>query len=216
MSATMEQATQPQPQPHPRPGEKAPDFRLAAAGGGEIALSDFLGRKNLLMWFSKGLHCPFCRRSMARLSQAYAQFLALDAEVLQITHNTQEEAKLYFRNYKLATPYLCDPDRQVHLRYGIALEQQTISAVAANSVTSCLMVTGDLLLHGQKSPLPVAPIMRMGARFQSPQLVVAADRAGVVRHLWSIGPFDTLPTVAELLAVLEPLRRGPASAGQAG
>jgi hypothetical protein len=169
-------------------------------------LSDYLGRKNLLLWFSKGLHCPFCRRNMARLSQAYAQFLALHAEVLQITHNTQEEAELYFRSYKLATPYLCDPDRQVHLRYGIPLEQQAIGAVAANIVTSCLMVTGDLLTLGQKSPLPVVPVMRMGIRFQSAQLVVAADRAGVVRHVRSIGPFDTLPTVAELLSVLEPLR----------
>ena len=200
---------------HPRLGEKAPDFRLAAAGGGEIALSDYLGRKNLLLWFSKGLHCPFCRRNMARLSQAYPQFQGCDAEILQVTLNTMDEANLYFRNYHLATPYLCDPDRQVHLRYGIALEQQAIGAVAANVVTSCLMVTGDLLLHGQKSPSPVAPVMRMGARFQSPQLVVAADRAGVVRHVQSIGPFDALPTVAELLSVLEPLRHGLASAGQA-
>jgi peroxiredoxin len=151
---------------HPRLGEMAPDFRLAAAGGGEIALSDYLGRKNLLLWFSKGLHCPFCRRNMARLSQAYAQFLALHAEVLQITHNTQEEAELYFRSYKLATPYLCDPDRQVHLRYGIPLEQQAIGAVAANIVTSCLMVTGDLLTLGQKSPYSI-PVGATGRRSRS-------------------------------------------------
>jgi hypothetical protein len=30
----------------------------------------------------------------------------------------------------------------------------------------------------------------------------------VVRYVQQIGPFDTLPTVAELLAVLEPLRGG--------
>src|SRR5262245_21855323 len=106
---------------HPRVGEKAPDFRLAAAGGGEVALSDYLGLKNLLLWFSKGLFCPFCRRNMARLSQVYADFVALDAEVLQITHNTQKEADAYFRNYHLATPYLCDADRCVHLAYGVAL-----------------------------------------------------------------------------------------------
>ena len=174
-------------QSEPKVGEKAPDFRLAAAGGGEIALSDFFGRKNLLLWFSKGLHCPFCRRNMARLSQAYAQFQGSDAEILQITHNTVEEANLYFRSYHLATPYLCDSDRQVHLRYGIALEQQAIGAVAANMVSSCLMVAGDLLLHGQKSPLPVVPIMRMGPRSQSAQMVVATDRAGVVRHVQRIG-----------------------------
>jgi peroxiredoxin len=197
-----------EPTPHAEPtvGAKAPDFRLAAAGGGEIGLADYFGRKSLLLWFSKGLHCPFCRRNMARLSQAYTQFQGCDAEVLQITHNTKEEAALYFRNYHLATPYLCDPDRAVHLRYGIELEQQSVAAVAENMLTSCAMVVGDLLQHGQKSPSPVAPIQRMGVRFQSPQLIVAADREGVVRHVRRIGPSDTLPTVDELLAVLAPLR----------
>jgi peroxiredoxin len=206
----MELATQ----SPPSVGEKAPDFRLPSAGGGEIALSDFGGQKNLLLWFSKGLACPFCRRNMARLSQAYPQFQSSESEILQITHNTVDEASLYFRNYHLATPYLCDPDRQVHLRYGIPLEHQAIGAVVGNTVTSCLMVTGDLLLHGQKSPSPVSLIMRMGPRSQSGQMVVVVDRAGVIRHVQRIGPFDALPTVAELLSLLEPLQSGVQSAGQ--
>ena len=196
---------------HPRVGEKAPDFRLAAAGGGEIALSDYLGRKSPLLWFSKGLYCPFCRRNMARLSQCYAQFAALDADILQITHNTQKEADLYFRNYHLATPYLCDTDWRVHLAYGVALERQSLGAVAENWVTSTAMVVHDLVLHGEKSP-PPTPALRLG-RFQSPQLVVAADRAGVVRYVWSGGPVDTLPTVADLLSVLESMRSDLPSAG---
>lgn len=196
---------------HPRVGEKAPDFRLAAAGGGEIALSDYLGRKSPLLWFSKGLYCPFCRRNMVRLSQCYAQFAALDAEILQITHNTQKEADLYFRNYHLATPYLCDTDWRVHLAYGVALERQSLGAVAENWVTSTAMVVHDLVLHGEKSP-PPTPALRLG-RFQSPQLVVAADRAGVVRYVWSGGPVDTLPTVADLLSVLESMRSDLPSAG---
>jgi peroxiredoxin len=191
---------------HPKPGELAPDFRLAAAAGGEIALSDFRGKSSLLLWFSKGLGCPFCRRNMARLSQAYPQFKDCGAEILQITLSTLDEARLYFRNYQLATPYLCDPERQAHLRYGIELEQQAMGAVAANTLTSGLMVAQDLLLHGEKSPWPVPLIMRMGARNQSPQLVLVVDRAGLVRHVQAIGPFDTLPTVAQLLPILEPLR----------
>ncbi len=205
----MEQSTH----AHPRLGEKAPDFRLAAAGGGEIALSDYLGRKNLLLWFSKGLYCPFCRRNMARLSQAYAQFVALDTEILQITHNTQKEADLYFRNYHLATPYLCDPDRRVHLAYGVALERQSLGAVAENWVTSSAMVAHDLVMHGEKSPPPI-PALRLG-RFQPAQLAIAADRDGVVRYVWSSGPFDTLPTVAELLSVLASMRSDLPSAGRA-
>lgn len=205
----MEQSTH----AHPTLGEKAPGFRLAAAGGGEVALSDYLGRKNLLLWFSKGLYCPFCRRNMARLSQVYTEFVALDAEILQITHNTQKEANVYFRNYHLATPYLCDADWRVHLAYGVALERQSLGAVAENWVSSSAMVAQDLLLHGEKSPPPI-PALRLG-RFQSPQLVVAVDRAGVVRYVWSGGPFDTLPTVAELLSVLQSMRSEFPIAGRA-
>lgn len=198
-------------QAHPKVGDKAPDFRLAAAGGGEVGLSDYLGSKSPLLWFSKGLFCPFCRRNMARLSQVYGDFVALEAEVLQITHNTQKEADAYFRSYHLATPYLCDADRRVHSAYGVALEKQSVGAVAENWVVSSAMVVHDLVRHGDKSPPPI-PAIRMGS-FQPAQLVVAVDRAGVVRYVWSGGPFDTLPTVAELLALLQSLRSDAPAGG---
>ena len=191
----------------PGVGTQAPDFRLAAAGGGRIGLSDYAGRQSVLLWFSKGLHCPFCRRNMARLSQSYARFGQRGAEILQITHNTEREADLYFRSYHLAMPYLCDADRAVHLRYGVALAAQSVGAVLDNIVNSALMVASDLVRHGEKSPLPVAPILRMGAMHQSPQLIVVVDRAGTIAHLQGIGPFDTLPTVEELLDRVEAAQR---------
>ena len=190
---------------HPQPGTPAPDFRLRAAGDGKIALSDYRGRANVVLWFSKGLFCPYCRRNMARLSQGYAAIRAREAEVLQVTHNTIEEADLYFRSYRLAMPYLCDADRAVHLRYGVAFEPQTVAAVVDNTVRSCAMVAKDFVLHGEKSPSPIAPIMRMGPRNQPPQLVVVVDREGVVRRTHSIGPFDALPSVEELLGMLDAL-----------
>ena len=79
------------------------------------------------------------------------------------------------------------------------------------------MVAGDLLLHGEKTPSPLASMKRMGgARSQSPQQVVAVDRDGVVRHAQRIGHSDTLPTVGELLSVLAPLRTAVPSASPAG
>ena len=107
-------------------------------------------------------------------------------------------------------PYLCDPDRAVHLRYGVPMERQSIGAVADNVVKSCAMVTGDLLLRGEKSPVPVVPILRMGTRNQPPQLVVVVDRGGVVRRVHPIGPFDALPSREELVGMLDSLAAIPA------
>jgi len=195
---------------HPTPGSPAPDFRLRAAGNGEIALSDYRGRANVVLWFSKGLFCPYCKRNMARLSQSYDAIRARETEVLQVTHNTVAEADLYFRSYRLAMPYLCDADRAVHLRYGIPLERQPVGSVVNQTVRQVAMVTKDFMVKGEKSPSPVMPILRMGPRNQPPQLVVIVDREGVVRRTHSIGPFDALPSVEELLAMLDALANEPA------
>ncbi len=32
-------------------GSRAPDFRLQAHNGGEVALSDFIGKKNVVLFF---------------------------------------------------------------------------------------------------------------------------------------------------------------------
>jgi peroxiredoxin len=52
-------------------GRTAPEFKLAAAHGGDIGPQDFRGSKHVVLWFSKGLFCPFCRRNMAQLALRY-------------------------------------------------------------------------------------------------------------------------------------------------
>jgi peroxiredoxin len=37
-------------------GTLAPNFRLASAQGGEIALEDYRGQRNVVLWFSQGLY----------------------------------------------------------------------------------------------------------------------------------------------------------------
>ena len=53
-------------------GEPAPSFRLPTAQGAEIGLEDFRGQKNVIVWFTKGMACPFCRSQMSQLARAYA------------------------------------------------------------------------------------------------------------------------------------------------
>jgi len=37
-------------------GTPAPNFRLASAQGDEVALEDYRGQRNVVLWFSQGLY----------------------------------------------------------------------------------------------------------------------------------------------------------------
>jgi peroxiredoxin len=64
----------------------------------------------VIVWFTKGMACVFCRQHMSQLSRAYDEIRKRDAEVLEIAPSTPEKGRLYASKYKLPFPYLCDPD----------------------------------------------------------------------------------------------------------
>ena len=104
----------------PKLGQAAPGFKLPAAQGGEIALDDYLGKKNVIVWFTKGMACVFCRQHMSQLARAYPDIQKRNGEVLEIAPSTPEKGRLYASRYKLPFPYLCDPDDQARKSWNIA------------------------------------------------------------------------------------------------
>ena len=184
----------------PVPGDMAPEFRLPVAQGGEMGPADFRGRANLVLWFSKGLTCPFCRRNMAQLGQRYPEFRARGAEILQVTHNTFDEGRRYLGHYPIVFPYLCDPDRSAHERYGLAM----IPAALSTIVRSGIAYTTDLMLRGQTTPSPVPYFKRYPGK-DSPQAVFIVDRTGVIRFAYGLQSTETLPVPPELLRALATL-----------
>jgi peroxiredoxin len=51
-------------------GQRPPTFRLPAGHGGEVSLDDYRGR-NVIVWFTKGMGCAFCRTQMSQLARGY-------------------------------------------------------------------------------------------------------------------------------------------------
>lgn len=138
---------------------------------------------------------------MAQLRLGYPGIARSGAEVLQITHNTAEEARRYFKHYPIAFPYLCDPGRVVHEAYGLTLQTASVKNMTASAMTT----VSDLLRRGEKTPLPLPFVMRYGFK-DSPQAVVIVDRAGIVRHMVQAGPNAELPSNAEILRRLDAIR----------
>ena len=68
-------------------GERAPNFVLdAITREGKIAIDDFRGEKPVLVGLYRGLHCPFCRRHIATISQLTPALNAKGIESLTVVN----------------------------------------------------------------------------------------------------------------------------------
>ena len=85
-------------------GQIAPLFRLPSGQGPEVALENYRGTKRVIVWFTKGMGCPFCRRQMSVLAHGYSEFATRDAEILEITNSTPDRARVYAQTFGLRFP----------------------------------------------------------------------------------------------------------------
>jgi alkyl hydroperoxide reductase subunit AhpC len=140
---------------------------------------------------------------MAQLRLHYPEIQQRGAEILQITHSAPAEARLYFKQYRLTIPYLCDPDRRVHERYGVHAFEPGLTVSLTNMVVCGAAAVADGL-RGERSPLPTPYYRRHGLK-DSPQAMYVVDRAGIIRHVYTTGPIGAMPSGAELLQRLSTL-----------
>ena len=92
-------------------GELAPDFTLVAVDReGTVSLSDYRGKSPLLLALFRGLWCPFCRRSIARMGNLKDQLRDLGVDMLGVVATSAENARLYFQFHPTRLPLAADPD----------------------------------------------------------------------------------------------------------
>ena len=87
---------------------------------GKIAIDDFRGQKPVLVGLYRGLHCPFCRRHIAALSQLDASPQREGHREPDVVNTPIERARLYFRYHPMpALLAASDPERASHRAFGL-------------------------------------------------------------------------------------------------
>jgi peroxiredoxin len=103
-----------------QPGEPAPEFALPAVNrDGVVRLSDFHGRRALLIGFFRGLHCPFCRRQIIRLAASQPTLAQAGVETVAVINTPQDRARLYFAYRPTPITLLSDPACSTHRAFGV-------------------------------------------------------------------------------------------------
>lgn len=100
-------------------GDPAPDFRLPALRGGEVALSDFRGKKNVVLFFYPKDASPGCTVEACTFRDAYEDFVDAGAEVIGISSDSLEDHASFANKHRLPMQLLADIGGKVRAQYGV-------------------------------------------------------------------------------------------------
>lgn len=101
----------------PNVGELAPDFTLTDQSGASVTLSDYRGKKNVIVYFYPKDNTPICTLEACQFRDEYADFEGVDAEVLGISADDEARHKAFADKHRLPFKLLSDPDHAVAKKY---------------------------------------------------------------------------------------------------
>jgi len=113
-----------------KPGEDAPDFSLRTHRGGTVKLSDFRGKKNVVLAFHPLAFTPVCANQMAGYESDRSQFERAGAAVLGISIDAQPAKAAWAKTLgQISYDLLSDfhPHGEVAQKYGVFRASDGIS-----------------------------------------------------------------------------------------
>jgi peroxiredoxin Q/BCP len=100
-------------------GDKAPDFELPTGDGEKVRLSDYLGKKAVVLYFYPKDFSPGCTKEACAFRDSYELFKDAGAEVLGVSSDTQESHGEFILKLGLPFQLLSDEGGKVRDLYGV-------------------------------------------------------------------------------------------------
>jgi thioredoxin-dependent peroxiredoxin len=100
-------------------GDKAPDFTLPSQMGDNVKLSEFLGKKNVVLYFYPKDESIGCTKEACTFRDSYEELTKLGAEVLGVSGQSVESHKSFASHYGLPFILLSDQGNKVRELYGV-------------------------------------------------------------------------------------------------
>ncbi len=101
-----------------RVGDAAPNFTLKNAADEKYSLSDFKGKKNVVVLFFPAVGTSVCEKELCSTRDSMKDYENLDAQVLAISVDGPFAQKLWTDKHKFNFPVLSDFNKEVSPAYG--------------------------------------------------------------------------------------------------
>lgn len=102
----------------PKIGNMAPAFTLLNQDGEKVALKDFKGKKNVVLYFYPKAMTPGCTTQACGIRDYKKEFAKLDTIVLGVSPDAPERLKRFIDRDKLNFDLLSDEDHKIADKYG--------------------------------------------------------------------------------------------------
>lgn len=104
-------------------GDMAPDFTLPSTAGGKVSLSDFHGKKTVVIAFFPAAFTGGCTKEMQTYGLGIDKFTNSDAMVFGVSTDNTPSQKEFAKKLDLTFPILSDfKDRKVSEEYGVLIK----------------------------------------------------------------------------------------------
>ena len=108
-----------------QPGQSAPVFTLPDADMQAVALSSFLGKKNIVLYFYPRDGTPVCTQQAAEFSDHEGEFGLCNAVIFGVSRDDCLTHAEFRDKHGLSIGLLSDPEGDVCRSYGVLQEKET-------------------------------------------------------------------------------------------
>jgi peroxiredoxin Q/BCP len=123
-------------------GDKAPEFRLKADDGSDLALRDFRGRNVVLYFFPKAL-TPGWTNEASEFRDAKNKFEKAGAAILGCSGDSVETQAKFKAKHKINFPLLSDPEFAAIEAYGARRMKSFLGKSFLGIVRSTFLIAPD-------------------------------------------------------------------------
>jgi peroxiredoxin len=103
----------------PQVGDVAPDFSAASTSGSDVALSSFLGKRNVLLAFFPLAFTGTCTKELVCFTDDFDQFADRGVEILPISVDSIPTLREFKNKLHIKTDLLSDFKREISRAYGV-------------------------------------------------------------------------------------------------
>lgn len=136
-------------------GIKAPDFSLPDQNGKMRSLSEFLGQRIILYFYSKDMTSG-CTKQACGFAELYPQFQEKGAVIIGISKDTAASHQKFAEKYKLPFILLADPEKEVIQAYDVWKEKNMYGKSTMGVVRTTYLINENGIILGAYTKVKAA------------------------------------------------------------